>query len=372
MTKRVLLITNFLPDQQASMMKYACMLKHLLSAEYSVTAISPPRFITRLVSSKTSFSFAGYVDKLLIFPVFLIAYSRRFDLIHICDHSNAFYTFVCPRSRTMITCHDVLAIRGAFGDSAAYCKARPLGKLLQHLILGGLSYAKNLIFVSNATLSDYRILSSAAGHQRMSVIYNSQNDDFSRLSTRVEGDSISSFSIDESCYLLMVGSALPRKNREAAFLALTRIRSTLPYLVVLAGEPMSSEQLRLVNTLGIDDKVVTLVSPSHEQLNSLYCHAHALIFCSFSEGFGWPIIEAQACDCPVIASTTTAVPEIVGEGALVCEPHDVDAIAQYVTDLENPAVRDRVVQAGRSNLKRFDRTLIQSQYIDFYRSILTK
>jgi glycosyltransferase involved in cell wall biosynthesis len=72
------------------------------------------------------------------------------------------------------------------------------------------------------------------------------------------------------------------------------------------------------------------------------------------EGFGLPIVEAQACDCPVIASHTSAMPEVAGDGALLVDPMAVDEICEAMIrvylDLD---LRQQLRQRGRQNSRRF-------------------
>jgi glycosyltransferase involved in cell wall biosynthesis len=86
----------------------------------------------------------------------------------------------------------------------------------------------------------------------------------------------------------------------------------------------------------------------------LYRGARLLIFPSLFEGFGLPLLEAMASDCPVVCSNATSIPEVVGDAALLFDPHDPEAIAdaihQVLTDEE---LRRRLIQAGRERCRQF-------------------
>jgi glycosyltransferase involved in cell wall biosynthesis len=82
--------------------------------------------------------------------------------------------------------------------------------------------------------------------------------------------------------------------------------------------------------------------------------ATALVFPSLYEGFGFPVLEAQACGTAVICANTSSLPEIAGEGALLVDPLDQDAISgalQQVAD--DKALRERLVVSGYENVRRF-------------------
>ena len=82
----------------------------------------------------------------------------------------------------------------------------------------------------------------------------------------------------------------------------------------------------------------------------------ALFFCfpSLFEGFGLPVLEAQQKGVPVLTSTNSSLPEVAGDGALLVDPTDVDAIAAAMLQLSrDPALRQRLIAAGHKNVQRF-------------------
>jgi glycosyltransferase involved in cell wall biosynthesis len=138
-----------------------------------------------------------------------------------------------------------------------------------------------------------------------------------------------------------------------------------PYLLVFAGAPLTPQEYAFQATHPLGSRLISIPSPSHALLNQLYCRAHALLFPSFAEGFGWPLVEAQTCRCPVIASRTTSIPEVAGDGALYAEPTDVATFAQHVVTLENPTVRDKFIKLGLVNTNRFQSELVSEAYRRF-------
>jgi glycosyltransferase involved in cell wall biosynthesis len=93
---------------------------------------------------------------------------------------------------------------------------------------------------------------------------------------------------------------------------------------------------------------------SEDELAALYRGALFLVFPSFYEGFGLPIIEAFACGTPVITSNVTSMPEIAGDAALLVDPHDVDAIAEAMVRLaSSPELRKTLVARGYERIGTF-------------------
>lgn len=363
---RILVINNYLPDKQKSMLMFSRLLISIYAPLANVDCVSPPALLTRLpYISSTLSKYLAYIDKLLIFPIWLLSNSRRYKIIHIADHGNAFYSFFCPKQRTVVTCHDLLAVRGAMGDHSVVCTSSPFGPILQRLIMFGLRHTSRVAFVSKATYRDYLAISPSPRRQRLQVIPNALNAPF------MPDISSYTFSPNElsltSCspYLLMVGSSLPRKNRSLALQVLKALADRSPYFLIFAGAALTEDEAHFKNSSSCGDRLISIVNPSHEILNLLYCRAHALLFPSFSEGFGWPLIEAQASGCPIIASNTTCIPEVAGSGALYSHPTDVSQFITHILLLENSEVRSDLRNLGFLNLKRFNYDNIATAYHSF-------
>ena len=102
------------------------------------------------------------------------------------------------------------------------------------------------------------------------------------------------------------------------------------------------------------DGVRTVGFVSDAELRALYEHALALVFPSYYEGFGLPPLEAMTCGCPVIISEQPALMEVCGDAALTCQADDADAIIRHMRAIaSDPALRERLAQAGRARAKRF-------------------
>jgi glycosyltransferase involved in cell wall biosynthesis len=103
---------------------------------------------------------------------------------------------------------------------------------------------------------------------------------------------------------------------------------------------------------------------------SLYAQADMVLFASTYEGFGLPIIEAQATGRPVVTSRVTAMPEVAGEGACLVDPYDVSSIRNGVLRvLDDGSYRDSLVHLGFENVRRFEPSLIASQYARLYEEV---
>jgi glycosyltransferase involved in cell wall biosynthesis len=151
---------------------------------------------------------------------------------------------------------------------------------------------------------------------------------------------------------LMVGSLNTRKNLRVALEAFKA--AAVPGLrLVVVGEGASV--FRAVDTRDLADERVTFVGAvSDAELVRLYRAAAFLVFPSLYEGFGMPPIEAMQCDCPVIASRASSIPEVCGDAALYFDPRRAADIAETITRIAgDAALRERLRALGRERAAQF-------------------
>jgi len=110
----------------------------------------------------------------------------------------------------------------------------------------------------------------------------------------------------------------------------------------------------LVREAGLTARVRRLGHVPRDEMPLLYHSARALAFPSLFEGFGLPILEAQACGLPVACADATSLPEVAGNGALLVDPTSIDAwtvaLTRIVTDTE---LRRALIGEGKANEARF-------------------
>ncbi len=379
--KKIILIANYLPDKQQSMRLFAEMLERgFIKHGVSVEKWQPLVFLGIGQTTNRGFSkWLGYIDKWIIFPpvlmlkVLLLKITGVECNYHICDHSNSFYLRFLPKNRTVITCHDVLAIRGAMGYADAYCPASYFGKILQKNILKNLLNAKRIIAVSNFTYNQLNNLflnsKSATINEKKdwTVIHNAFNGSFSVLDKNTVYERIAKAGIVNSVpYVLHVGASGKRKNRKLLVLMIDKLSGKWNGKIVFAGQAIDAELKALITPKNLEYRVISLVRPNHELLEALYNGCQAFIFPSYSEGFGWPVIEAQACGVPVIASNVEPMPEISGNAALHVNPDNADDFANALLSLNNTEIRHGLINKGFENCKRFEVDKFIIAYLKFH------
>ena len=174
-------------------------------------------------------------------------------------------------------------------------------------------------------------------------------------------------------YILAVGSLQPRKNLVRLLQAYDRLREVLPsgpQLVIvgrrlwLASEIFSEIRKRV---WGRDVICTGFVPP--EDLPALYRSSTALVYPSLFEGFGLPPLEAMACGTPVLTSSTSSLPEVVGDAGLLVNPYEVSEIASALyTIVSDQVLRSTLRLRGLERAKQFTWRLTAQKTLELYRA----
>lgn len=153
-------------------------------------------------------------------------------------------------------------------------------------------------------------------------------------------------------YIIFVGTLQPRKNIERLIEA---IRSVDTKLVIVGKKGWLYDQiLSKAKSLGIEKKVIFTDFVPDDDLPALISGARVYVNPSLWEGFGIPVIEAQACGVSVVVSNTSSLPEIIGESGMLVDPESVDSIASGIKKvLTSKNVRSELIKKGFENIKRF-------------------
>jgi glycosyltransferase involved in cell wall biosynthesis len=380
---KVILIGNHPNDGRESMDRFVNLLWQALKERgIEVEVIKPKRFMAKLANQGTGLGkWLAYIDKFVVFPRRLrrrleqLSRSGTRFVVHICDQADAVYVPSISKFPHVITCHDLIAIRSALDEFPEY-PTRATGKIYQKWTLNGLRQASAVVCDTEATRADFLRVAGANG-KNVSMIKIALNYPY-RPMIKEEAQPLID-NLFHRCgmerpdnYLFHVGGNQWYKNRRGLVRickALTRIAEPPP--LVLAGQPPSPELQALIQSENLQNRVFAIGKVSNEELNALYSQAEALVFPSLIEGFGWPVIEAQACGCPVIASDIEVLKEVAGDGACYITVADIPTAAVAIRAfLALPqAGKTAQVNKGFQNAATFSVSRMLDEYLNVYRSI---
>jgi glycosyltransferase involved in cell wall biosynthesis len=271
----------------------------------------------------------------------------------------------------VVTCHDLLAVRGALGE-ATDAPASATGKFLQRWIVTSLRRVDAIACASRATLRDAeRLVGQQNGRPQISLIHHGLNHPYRRQPPNESGSRLMQIANLDSKrpFLLHVGSNLRMKNREGVLRIFALTKSRWNGQLVFAGQKLTASLRSLGAELDVMDRVIEIERPANDLLEALYSSAFALLYPSRFEGFGWPILEAQACGCPVLCADREPMSEIGGDAALAHPLEDESAFAESILALTDPAEWRRWSEKSLVHAMGFNVNKMIAQYIELYQSL---
>jgi glycosyltransferase involved in cell wall biosynthesis len=255
-----------------------------------------------------------------------------------------------PR-RTVVTVHDLGYLE--------YPQAHTRGsRLYLHLsTLFSARSARRVIAISEATKRDlirhYRVPPG-----KIRVVHHGRDPIFAPVDDAAHKAEVASKYGIRAPYCLHVGTLQPRKNLGLLVEAWDMLRGSMqqPPQLLLAGKRgwLYDSLFEMVRARGLGDLVRFADYVERDDLPALYSGALALTFPSLYEGFGLPPLEAMSCGTPIIASTATSLPEVVGDGGLLLDPHDPRPWAEAVQRLSHdPGLQAELRRKGLERASHF-------------------
>ncbi|MSQ11623.1 MAG: glycosyltransferase family 1 protein [Dehalococcoidia bacterium] len=287
--------------------------------------------------------------------------ARSKQLVHWPNQHFGRYSFLASHP-FVITVHDLERL--CFPSS----KESPWEAFGLKLDVLGVKRARHIIAVSENTKRDL-VRYLKVPEERVTVVYNGVN---TRVFKPTNGMNFA------SPFLLYVGSERPRKNLGRLLEAFARLKKSGDFpglkLVKLGSagryDRFRQETLGAVRRLGLEEDVLFVGPVPDEELAVYYSSALALVYPSLYEGFGFPVLEAMACACPVIASNVSSIPEVTGGAAVLVDPYDVEALSAAMRrTLTEPRLRERLISLGLERAKLFPWSRAAEATCEIYRTV---
>lgn len=270
-----------------------------------------------------------------------------YDLYHIANQNLSFLKLT-PK---VVTCHDL--IQCLFPRS-------PIHRLHAKFSHSGLKNADFVIADSHSTKKDLTRFYAIPG-ERIRVIYPGidHGNFYQRERTSSSYEMFGLF--PQHKYILHLSTELATKNVAGIIQAFAKLKKEYrldDVKLIKAGAPAHrrdrKRNLDLFKKLHLEEGVIFLDYIPEKDLPSLYNVADLFVFPSFYEGFGLPVLEAMACGTPVITSTTSSLPEVVGDAGIMVDPHDVDGLAKAMHEVvTNEGLRQDMIKRGLERAKMF-------------------
>jgi glycosyltransferase involved in cell wall biosynthesis len=300
-------------------------------------------------------------------PLYATFFTGQVDIYHGPD-------FVLPpinsKVRKVVTVHDL-----AFVEHPEFSVPQ-LAAYLNKVVPEAVAAADVVAAVSNAT-SQTLIEHFKTPHEKITIIPNGIRPYFRRITDPILLSATRHKFGLKHPLVLGVGTLEPRKNHLGLIKAFHKAQSAAgnkprPAILALAGGPgwLYDETEQLLAKLKLENKVRFLGRVTELELITLYSMADVFVFPSFFEGFGVPLVEAMACGAPVITSTTSSLPEVAGDAAVLIDPHNTGQIARAILQvLESEQLRDELRQKGYDRAKYFTWPKSASKTLSVYQRL---
>jgi glycosyltransferase involved in cell wall biosynthesis len=209
--------------------------------------------------------------------------------------------------------------------------------------------------------------------QKIRLIYEAVDHDVFKPGDREAARAhVAAFGISRP-FVLFVSSLWRYKNCDTLLRAWRKVRHDLAgrQLVIVGAErdqQYAAELRSLAGELGITDDVVFVGGVPLEETARFYQAADLLVYPSFNETFGLPILEAMACACPVVTSDISAMPETAGGAAVLADPHDPASLARAILDATGSGADD-LRTLGLRRAKQFTWGATAAATLDVYREV---
>ncbi len=365
-----------------SMPRFARMLQSAYEARgHAVTVWSPDDWFHRRFNGTRFAKWAGYLDQYWLFPrsVRRRLVSTPDDTLFVfCDQALGPWVPLVSHRPHVVHAHDLLALRSALGDLPEN-PTRFTGRVYQRYIRRGFKHARHFISVSMKTREDLHRFGEIEA-VTSEVVYNGLNFPYEPLARNTAIERLRAAGLPDSPegFLLHVGGNQWYKNQRGV-IALYRhyvVQESNPLpLWCVSPEPDAAIAAAVARIPAVGH-VRFLQGVDNPTLQAAYSQARAFLFPSLAEGFGWPLIEAQACGCPVITTDEAPMNEVAGKAALYLPrlrmsdsiENWASAGAQILVGLlaESTADRDYRTTEGRAWAQRFDANRAIEAYLGLY------
>lgn len=298
------------------------------------------------------------------------------DVYHILDHSHATLAGSIDPARTVVTCFDIIPLLFIKGIVDVPYKPWVLRSFLKRI--EAMRSCARVLCVSQSTRNDL-ITHAGFTSEQISIVPIGLEADFQALPPGEMSlhDEQAEFAmrhkLDTSrAYILQVGTRNRYKNTPVVLEVLAQLKKVVPNAALLrVGADFFDDEKDLCDSLGLRGDIFHLGRVSEADLRAAYRFAKVLHFPSLYEGFGWPVLEAMASGCPVLASDRASLPEVVGDLEYSVDPDSISVQAEKLHRLiDDSTYRDAAILHGLERASSYSWDATAHACVDVYANVL--
>jgi len=328
---------------------------------------------------------AGYIDQYILFPWWVRSALKRTSeqtMFVFCDQALGPWVPLVADRPHVVHVHDLLALRSALGDVPEN-PTSITGQIYQRYIRHGFRQARHFISISTKTREELHRFGQITP-LTSAVVYHGMNYPYRRLPEASAEAILRAIGLGDltAAPILHVGGGQWYKNLAGVVALYAKYAALTPNpreLICVSPDPNAEVRKRL-QSVPANGRVRFVSKLPSATLQALYSKAGAFLFPSLAEGFGWPLIEAQACGCPVITTDEAPMNEVAGQAACYLprlkSMAEMDAwaaqgavVLQRLLD-EPAAARQQRRDQAEGWVKRFDIAKAVDEYLAIYKDVL--
>jgi len=289
--------------------------------------------------------------------------STKYDLVHF-THQDY---FVHDIQNAAVTIHDIIKI---------YDKEYKVTdkKSARYLHTAGMIKHACQIFVPSHFVHQELIHYFPLCKNKINITYEGVKSIYQQKT--IDTDSLTKFGINQNeHFFLYVGRLETRKNLDNLIIAYSylpeNLRNNIKLVLICPSEKKATKNLQeKISTLRLKNNIIHLTNVPDHDLVHFYNAAIALIFVSFSEGFGLPLIEAMNCGCPAIIANCSSLPEISAGSSILVNPSDTESICDGMVKIsENRQLRQTLSEKSLLRAKYFSWNSTAYETLKGYKNI---
>lgn len=321
-----------------------------------------------IIPIKTNISYeshpVGDLWEIFLLPIYLK--KKKVKVFHSPTFHLPLFT---PGIKKVVTIHDLVMYKYPYTLPTAF----RIYSRIHTMISAKLSDA---IIVSSAVTKKDVVEAFKIDENKVHVIHGAAADTFRPIKeiSLLEGTRVK-YNLPQK-YILFVGSIEPRKNLYRliqSYYDLRRNKKIEQKLVICGGKGWLKEYERILKLINEMDIVKDVVFPGYipdEELPAIYNMADLFVYPSLYEGFGLSPLEAMSCGCPVIASNTSSIPEVVGDAAIMVNPEDIEGLADAMYRvLTNNELRLKMKKQGLERANKFSWKRCAAETLEVYKNL---
>lgn len=293
-----------------------------------------------------------YVFRFAVNPLF--APRHQGDVNHIIDQANAHLLAVLDPQKTIVTCHDLIVPYWIMHNVRPQTYKKRVKRIGELWRIAYLKKAARIIAVSQATKKEI-IDTIGIKPEKITVVPEGVDEIFTVPLSNSELRSVRLHYALPERYVLHVGTTHEYKNMEGLLKVMAYLRRNDKSLkLVKVGAPWTRSQRQLIDKFSLAPHIIHLGFVPKEDLPGIYASALSLVHPSYTEGFGFTVLEAMAAGCPIIVSDIPALREMAGAAGVYINPAiTVSDIRRIYSVLHSPQERARLKSLGRKRASYF-------------------